>query len=208
MRKSFSYLLVAIAVFVVSCNKTEKKTNEDVLQSVPLEEVVDTVKVEVNDTIVVDSVQQTTTEVEKESKVEKSTCSQTLSKKSNCKKQNNKEVEDRGQVAIVDSIVIEEINIAGKIYNIAPNKDSLSWNDAVTYCDTLSLGGFDNWYLPDVSELSSIYKNKERLSNIKVEDYWSNKENCLSALVVYFGNGQSFYFDKLYRCNVRCIRKE
>ena len=74
MKKLFSYLLVAIAV---SCNKTEKKTNEDVLQSVPLEEVADTVKVEVNDTIVVDSVQQTTTEVEKELKVEKATCSQT-----------------------------------------------------------------------------------------------------------------------------------
>ena len=42
----------------------------------------------------------------------------------------------------------------------------ISWNDAVTYCDTLSLGGFDNWCLSDVSELSSIYKNKERLSNI------------------------------------------
>lgn len=206
MKKLFNYLLIAFAVFAVSCNKTENNTNEEVQQSVPLEEVVDTVKFGANVTIVEDSIKQIETATEKEENVEKSASSQLV--KSSCKKQSKNVEVKKEEIAKVDSIIIEEININGKMYGISPNKDSLSWNDAVTYCDTLSLGGFDNWYLPDVSELSSIYKNKERLSNIKVEDYWSNKENCLSALVVYFGNGQSFYFDKLYRCNVRCIRKE
>ena len=103
------------------------------------------------------------------------------------------------EVAKVDSVVIEEINISGKIYNISPNKDSLSWNDAKFYCDTLTLEGIDDWYLPEVSEVSAIFKNKGELSNIKTEDYWTNNENYLSALVVYFGTGQTFYFDNFGR---------
>ena len=202
MKKSLNYLLIALSVFAVSCNKTEKDTNEVVLPTEPLHEVVDSVKVEANEAIAEDSIKQ----VEIEEEIEKSVSSQV--KKSNCKKQNKKVVIKKEEVAKVDSVVIEEINISGKIYNISPNKDSLSWNDAKIYCDTLTLEGIDDWYLPEVSEVSAIFKNKGELSNIKTEDYWTNNENYLSALVVYFGTGQTFYFDKVYRCNVRCVRKK
>ena len=37
----------------------------------------------------------------------------------------------------------------------------MSWNDAVSYCENLEEGGYDDWRLPDINELRTVIQNCE-----------------------------------------------
>jgi len=49
------------------------------------------------------------------------------------------------------------------VWQKAPLTDTLTWEEALTYADTLSLGGNSDWRLPNIKELQSI--NDESLIN-------------------------------------------
>jgi hypothetical protein len=49
----------------------------------------------------------------------------------------------------------------------------LDWSEAVSYCDGLSLGGFDNWRLPTIRELSTLVDEALVAPSIN-ESYFSN----------------------------------
>ncbi len=91
-----------------------------------------------------------------------------------------------------------------------------NYNDAVKYCKNLSLGGYDNWKLPNIDELMSISDKsrnnpaiKKIFQNTKNSFYWSSskyKGDSSDAWLVNFDFGSDHYFgmsDKLY---VRCMR--
>ncbi len=47
-------------------------------------------------------------------------------------------------------------NVTGLLWQQTPDSGYYSWNDAQTYCETLSLGGSDDWRMPSLKELFSI----------------------------------------------------
>jgi len=63
----------------------------------------------------------------------------------------------------------------------------LSWQDGKQYCSNLSLGGYDDWYMPSISQMVSFedrtnkktYQNKN-LKHTKRYDYWSSTQDALS----------------------------
>jgi hypothetical protein len=70
----------------------------------------------------------------------------------------------------------------GLTWQQIPFADTLTWEQALTFADTLSLAGYNDWRIPNIKELQSI--NDERLispsinnaffSGITVNHYWSS----------------------------------
>lgn len=63
---------------------------------------------------------------------------------------------DNGNGTITD-------NLTNLIWQKMPFADTLTWEQALVYADTVSLGGMNDWRLPNIKELQSI--SEERLLN-------------------------------------------
>jgi hypothetical protein len=104
------------------------------------------------------------------------------------------------------------------------------WQDANDYCDTLSLGGYDDWHLPSGEEFAEMLGDcdDDILINPSVCNSCNDSEACVAmfglddwdiywssslyssnlAWYVYFYEGyfNYYYFD--YDILVRCVRQE
>ena len=56
----------------------------------------------------------------------------------------------------LDEIWTDEIN--KKMWQIYPSEKRLKWEDAKNYCSELTLGGYDDWHLPSITELRSLIR--------------------------------------------------
>lgn len=87
---------------------------------------------------------------------------------------------DNGNGTITD-------HVTGLIWQRTPDSASLSWQQAVDYCDSLTLGNQSDWRTPNVKELFSIsdfsqgwpylnttYFDLSGTEVSKAEQYWSN----------------------------------
>ena len=108
----------------------------------------------------------------------------------------------------------------GLMWEAAGSLEIMEWADAQAYCDSLnreSFGGFSDWRLPVIRELSSLIdysESKARVKDIpgifcKSYDYWSGTtyaSNSRDALIVHFPRGLSYHGYKGSMCYVRCVR--
>lgn len=94
--------------------------------------------------------------------------------------------------------------------------NQVDWNTAITTCENLTLGGYDDWRLPNIRELKSIV-DKSRFNPaispnfIIASSYiWSSTTYVAYpdyAWFVYFGmSGDDGAFDKTNNNYVRCVR--
>lgn len=72
----------------------------------------------------------------------------------------------------------------GHTYRVAPgpNNNSLSWTDANTYCDNLTLYGYTDWRMPTKDELMQMYSDADFIGGFCFSSncyYWSST-TCLS----------------------------
>ncbi len=129
-----------------------------------------------------------------------------------------------------NEIVID--NIRGLIWqdNSEVNTNEMSWSDAVSYCENLTLAGRDDWRLPNDSEIMSIvdysqfnYSIDPAFENTVRFDYWLSNSYIYDptrrALRVSFNGGYIDVGDKAYnpywslglsgyiwtKFNVRCV---
>ena len=56
---------------------------------------------------------------------------------------------DNGDGTVMD-------NVTGLIWQQTPDSGNYSWDEAQVYCESLSLGGSDDWRMPSLKELFSI----------------------------------------------------
>lgn len=93
---------------------------------------------------------------------------------------------------------------------------SMQWEEAITYCETLTLDGYTDWRLPNINELKSIV-DKSRINpaiaiDFKNTDpfmYWSSTsyvDDKSYSLTVYFKNGYLLRDTKEGYNGIKCVR--
>ncbi len=91
------------------------------------------------------------------------------------------------------------------------------WEDALTYCESMTLSGKNDWRLPNSIELQSLVDYTRSYPAIDItyfpsvhsNSYWSSTTypgNTDIAWLVYFGNGEVGGEDKSLNFYVRCVR--
>lgn len=107
--------------------------------------------------------------------------------------------------------------LTGLTWQRAAYPDTLSWEDALNYADTLTLAGQDDWRLPNIKELHSI--NNESIIEPSIENdvfgntgsrkYWSSTtlpNQTTKAWYMFTQYGITTYDAKSRRHHVLCVR--
>ena len=91
-----------------------------------------------------------------------------------------------------------------------------TWVEAISYCEALTLGGNDDWRLPNKKELLSIvyYDTynpaiSSGFQNTTSSYYWSSTtyaSGTSDAWGIYFSYGHTGSYNKTHKGNVRCVR--
>ncbi|SHO81693.1 Putative tail fiber protein [hydrothermal vent metagenome] len=88
-----------------------------------------------------------------------------------------------------------------------PYAKDTSWQDAIEYCNTLSLASYSDWRLPNKAELKDIYNSIGNFKNITLYWYWSStSKNENEAWYMRFKNGQEFWSNKSNLYYSLCVR--
>jgi hypothetical protein len=79
---------------------------------------------------------------------------------------------------------------------------------AAKVCDTLTAGGYTDWYLPCKNETDIIHLNIELLKLDEKMTIWSSTEaNGTQAVSKYFYSGAFYNVQKVELCHLVCLRK-
>jgi len=91
-----------------------------------------------------------------------------------------------------------------------------SWQDALVYCEELSLGGKNDWRLPNIRELKSIVDDTKYspainsvFTNVTSNYYWSATTSASSSIYAWnvtFNYGGDYEYNKTLEVYIRCVR--
>lgn len=108
-----------------------------------------------------------------------------------------------------DYLALPTFIYSGRTYHVYPDMGSLAWTTAVSACEALTYAGYDDWYLPNKSELNAMYINKSEIGGFSSTRYWSSTEYLSDyAWEQGFYNGNQNFYSKSYTYSVRCVRRD
>ena len=100
-------------------------------------------------------------------------------------------------------------DFAGYLYHVYPDMGAMTWSQAISACNGLSYGGYDDWYLPNKEELNAMYQKKSSIGGFSSGTYWSITESFSGyAWAQSFYNGSQNNDEKIVTYRVRCVRRE
>ena len=86
---------------------------------------------------------------------------------------------------------------SGLTWQVSPPTDTYDWDEAKSYCDSLSLGGHSDWHLPTIGELRTLIRGcpaTEDGGSCNVEEgdclAWSCRDDSCSGCSSYDGPGK------------------
>ena len=119
----------------------------------------------------------------------------------------------------LDNGIIKD-HVTGLMWQKATAPGTYTWQQAVDYCNNLSLGDHTDWHLPTVKEISTLVDvsiklpgpliNSTYFPNTEQSDYWSSTTFAVtpgSAYFMDFESGIVYGFkDKIENLYVRAVR--
>jgi hypothetical protein len=115
----------------------------------------------------------------------------------------------------IDSVTIRKQWITDGNFNLRKLFDT-SGDTAATYCENLTLAGYDDWVLPSGGQLytlnSELYRNGDLIvfeNILPSSNYWSSssyKYNYYHGEAYHYPYTRYYDFDKRTQLNIRCIR--
>jgi hypothetical protein len=118
-----------------------------------------------------------------------------------------------------DGIVTDNVTGLQWQDDYSDNSDAIkqvTWTDAIDYCESLTLGGYSDWRLPNKKELLSIVDYGQYDPSINrvftkttSYNYWSSTTHASltgDVWIVYFSYGGTDFGNKSYPNYVRCVR--
>ena len=116
---------------------------------------------------------------------------------------------DNGDGTVMD-------NVTSLIWQKEDDDTLRNWDDAISYCDDLTLAGYSDWRLPSKKELISIVDYGTYRPSIDTtyfpdaeERYWSSTtyvHDSSEAWEVALNYGGAFHYGKSYNYYARCVR--
>ena len=111
-----------------------------------------------------------------------------------------------GDVIVTDTetgLVWQKTYVSGK-----------TWQEALSYCESLTYAGYSDWRLPNKNELASLvnyekYNPASDFPDMPSNYFWSSSTyvNLTNrAWFVNFGSGGVFNYIKTNNSSVRCVR--
>jgi len=83
-------------------------------------------------------------------------------------------------------------------------------DSAAKLCDSLTLNGKSDWFLPSMEELLQMHTAIHLVGGFATtlySFYWSSSDNYpTTAQIIHFNDGDQSFTAKTYLCNVRCVR--
>ena len=116
--------------------------------------------------------------------------------------------------------VLPTFQYGGNTYYVAPDPGSIvSWNEANSYCNGLSIYGLSGWRLPTKDELLQMYAERTSIGGFDCSylgtPYWSSTlaPDNYHYYYVFFSDGDIWYYHGTYNCNytdcrIRPIRRK
>lgn len=79
---------------------------------------------------------------------------------------------------------------------------------AAQICDSLVIGGYDDWFLPSQEELQLMYQQRNELGGFQITNYWSSTEmdNTYARGIAFDNFGSYMGITKNGNARVRAIR--
>jgi len=89
-----------------------------------------------------------------------------------------------------------------------------TWTEAIAYCEGLTLGGYSDWRLPNLKELTSIVDDTKAnpsidtavFANTASNYYWSSTTYANHSHYAWYVAGRQDYNSKSHDHYVRCVR--
>lgn len=105
----------------------------------------------------------------------------------------------------------------GLIWQKEDDNTTRTWENAISFCESLSLADRNDWRLPNIRELESIVDaghyspaiNETYFPNSKSSYYWSSTTLAIDtsyAWYVNFSYGYVHYYKKEHKSYTRCVR--
>ena len=92
----------------------------------------------------------------------------------------------------------------------------MTWKEAIDACESLDIGGYTDWRLPNLNELTTLVEDdkinpaiNDVFQNTHLDRYWSSTTYINTtdrAWSVYFDSGVQSYGTKNNSYYVRCVR--
>ncbi len=89
------------------------------------------------------------------------------------------------------------------------DQGEMMWESAKKYCKELTLNGKNDWRLPNITELKSKLRIKDKFPESLSRTYWTSTPNPYKEgrmWVILLFDGLAYGYNKTGTVNVRCVR--
>ena len=83
----------------------------------------------------------------------------------------------------------------------------VNWNSAMLMCENSAVAGYNDWRLPTLAELMTLYTERDNIGGFQTGTYWSSEKNSSGyPQGVYFGSGSANWDYESTSHYVRAVR--